>query len=47
MAGAHHARKVRLARERTRHSDFGFFLQKTSNNNVSLSEYDCSVPSWR
>jgi hypothetical protein len=38
MALAHHPREVRMAREGTRLSDFGFFRQKTSNNEVSLSE---------
>jgi hypothetical protein len=38
MAGAHHAREVRVAREGTWHSDFGFSRQKTSNDKVNLSE---------
>jgi hypothetical protein len=37
MAGAHHAREVRME-EWLRHSGFGFFRQKTSNGKVSLSE---------
>jgi hypothetical protein len=38
MAGAHHAREIRIEREGTRPSDFGFSRQKKSNDKVSLSE---------
>jgi hypothetical protein len=38
MAGAHHAREVRMVLKGTRHSDFGFSRQKTSNDKVTLSE---------
>jgi hypothetical protein len=38
MAGAHHAREIRIEREGTRPSGFGFFPQKTSNDKTNLSE---------
>jgi hypothetical protein len=41
MAGAHHAREIRIEREGTRLLDFGFSRQKTLNDKVSLSEYGC------
>jgi hypothetical protein len=36
-------RAVGFAREGTRHSDFGFFQQKTSDDKVSLSEKYCEA----
>jgi hypothetical protein len=38
MAGAHHAREVRMAREGTRYSGFVLFREKSLNDKVSLPE---------